>query len=66
MEGEESLIGFPSPWVDGVFRIQKSRWGTWSSYDKMENRILVSYSEAECISSTRHYLKYVQEKRFSK
>lgn len=48
-------------WVDGVFRLQEERWGTWVSYDKQGNKLISSLTEDICLSATRFYLKGKQE-----
>lgn len=48
-------------WIDDTFRIEKHRWGTWSSYDKEGNCIVTALEENLCRESTRFYLKGKQE-----
>jgi hypothetical protein len=48
-------------WIDDCFRVEKTRWGTWNSYDKEGKQIITSLREEVCISSTRFYLKGKQE-----
>lgn len=49
------------PWVDDMFRLEHNRWGTWSSFDKMENKLVMALTEELCIEATRFYLKGRQE-----
>lgn len=48
-------------WVDDTFRVEKSRWGTWSSFDKEGNQLVASLTEEICIDATRFYLKGKQD-----
>lgn len=48
-------------WIDDCFRIEKSRWNTWKSFNKNEEIILTSLTEETCINTTRFYLKEKQE-----
>lgn len=48
-------------WIDDSFRLEKSRWGTWSSLDKEGNHLVASLTEEICIAATRFYLKGKQE-----
>lgn len=53
-----------SPWIDGMFRVQETQWGTWTSFDREENKLVFSLTKELCIDATRFYLKGKQE-RFS-
>jgi hypothetical protein len=48
-------------WLDGCFRAEKKRWGTWSSYDKDGKELITSLTKEQCILATRFYLKGKQE-----
>jgi hypothetical protein len=48
-------------WIDGCFRVEEQRWGTWRSYDKDGNGIITSLLKEGCISATRWYLKSKQD-----
>lgn len=48
-------------WIDDCFRVEKKRWGTWTSYDKEEKELLTSLQKEGCINATRWYLKSKQE-----
>lgn len=48
-------------WIDNSFRVQKFRWGTWSSFDKDGKQLVSSLTEEVCIEATRFYLKGLQE-----
>lgn len=54
IHAEENLI-------DGVFRVEKKRWGTWTSYNAEGHSLVTSLSEELCIAATRFYLKGKQE-----
>lgn len=48
-------------WIDDTFRVEKKRFGTWSSYDKEGKGIITTLTEEHCINTTRWYLKSKQE-----
>lgn len=48
-------------WIDDCFRVEKKKWGTWSSYDREGKELVTSLTEEICILSTRSYLKMKQE-----
>jgi len=48
-------------WLDGCFRAEEKRWGTWSSYDKDGKELITSLTKEQCILATRFYLKGKQE-----
>ena len=48
-------------WIDDCFRVEKKKWGTWTSYDREGKELLTSLHEDLCISATRWYLKTKQE-----
>jgi hypothetical protein len=50
-----------SPWIDDRFRVEESRWGSWSSFDKMEEKLVTSLTKDLCIDATRFYLKGLQD-----
>lgn len=59
---QQNTEGTPdSPWIDGMFRLEQTRWGTWCSFDKMENKLVMSLTEELCTEATRFYLKGRQE-----
>lgn len=47
--------------IDDYFYVKKQAWGTWDSLDKDGNKIVTSYTEKNCIDSTRFYLKFLQD-----
>ena len=47
--------------IDGVFTVDKARWGTWRSYDAEGEVLVTSPTEESCINATRCYLKWQQE-----
>jgi len=48
-------------WIDDCFRVEKKKWGTWTSYDKEGKELLTSLQKELCVSATRWYLKSKQE-----
>lgn len=48
-------------WIDDAFRVEKTDWGTWRSFDKNEKSLITSLIEEDCIHATRFYLKGLQE-----
>ncbi len=48
-------------WIDECFRVQKKRFGTWTSYNKKNESIITSSEKEICIEATRWYLKGKQE-----
>lgn len=46
---------------DDAFNVEKTRWGTWKSFDKNGNSLVTSLSEEQCVRATRFYLKGKQE-----
>ena len=48
-------------WIDDAFRVEKTNWGTWRSFDKKEKSLITSLNEEDCIRATRFYLKGLQE-----
>jgi hypothetical protein len=54
-------LNLKDPWIDDAFRVEKCRWGTWVSFDKVENKLVTSPTEELCIEATRFYLKGKQE-----
>lgn len=57
----EQEIALNDPWIDGTFRVQENRWGTWSSFDKEENKLVMSLTKDMCIDATRFYMKGKQD-----
>ncbi len=47
--------------VDDCFKVEKSKWGTWSSVNDDDKKIVTSLTEQGCIEATRFYLKGLQE-----
>jgi dissimilatory sulfite reductase (desulfoviridin) alpha/beta subunit len=47
--------------IDGVFTVDKAKWGTWRSFDADGNELVTSSTEEACIKATRCYLKWKQE-----
>jgi hypothetical protein len=47
--------------IDGVFTVDKARWGTWRSYDAEGNGLVTSLTEESCVNATRFFLKGRQE-----
>lgn len=48
-------------WIDDVFRVEKTDWGTWRSFNKEEKSLITSLTQEVCIHATRFYLKGLQE-----
>ena len=48
-------------WIDDAFRVERMRWGTWTSFGKDGKGIVTALTEDQCISGTRFYLKGQQE-----
>lgn len=46
---------------DEAFWVKKQRWGTFVSVLKNDTQLITAISEELCISSTRWYLKGLQE-----
>jgi hypothetical protein len=46
---------------DDAFRVEKSSWGTWKSFDKDGKPLITALTEHVCIHSTRCYLKWLQD-----
>jgi hypothetical protein len=47
--------------IDGCFTVDKTRWGTWRSYDADGKEIITALTEEQCVFSTRWYMKALQE-----
>ena len=47
---------------DEAFYVEQSRWKTWNSYDKDGTPLVTSLTEETCVSATRQYLKWKQDK----
>lgn len=47
--------------IDNCFYVKENVWGTWGSHDSEGNNLVTSYNRDECISSTRYYLKFLQD-----
>lgn len=50
-----------SPWIDDQFRVAESPWGSWCSFDRVENKLVTSLTKELCVDATRFYLKGLQE-----
>lgn len=48
-------------YYDDCFNVEKSKWGTYRSYNKDGKMLVISSTEEGCVSATRFYLKGVQE-----
>ena len=58
---ETALVAESTALVDGVFTVDKARWGTFRSYDSEGKGLITSLSEEACVNATRFYLKAQQE-----
>ena len=47
--------------IDGAFTVDKTRWGTWRSYDADGKGLVTSLTEETCVYATRCYLKWRQD-----
>jgi hypothetical protein len=47
--------------IDDCFYVEQKKWGTWNSYDKDGNPLLISLTKEQCIAATRFYLKGRQD-----
>jgi hypothetical protein len=47
--------------VDGAFTVDKTRWGTWKSFDKGGKELITALTEEVCVNATRFYLKGLQD-----
>ena len=47
--------------IDGVFTVDRARWGTWRSFDRDGKEIITALTKEQCVSATRWYLKCLQE-----
>ena len=47
--------------IDDSFYVERSRWGTWRSFDANGKELITTLTEENCISATRFYLKGMQE-----
>ena len=48
-------------YYDDAFAIEKTRWGTFRSFDKEGKELITSLSEELCLQHTRFYLQGKQE-----
>lgn len=48
-------------WIDDTFYVEQSRWKTWRSFTKDGKSMITSLSREQCVTSTRWYLKCLQE-----
>ena len=46
---------------DDAFAIEKTRWGTYRSFDKEGKELITALHEDLCVAHTRFYLKGRQE-----
>ena len=58
---ETALVAESTALVDGVFTVDKARWGTFRSYDHEGKGLITSLTEEACVNATRFYLKAQQE-----
>jgi hypothetical protein len=56
-----TLVAEHTALIDGVFTIDKARWGTWRSYNAEGKGLVTSLTEQACTDATRFYLKGLQE-----
>lgn len=47
--------------IDGLFSIERTRWGTWRSTNEKGEGLVTSLTEELCLEATRFYLKGLQE-----
>ncbi len=47
-------------YYDDTFTIEKTKWGTYRSYDKEGKELITSLTEDLCLQATRWYLKTSQ------
>jgi hypothetical protein len=47
---------------ENAFYVEQKKWGTWDSYTPEGKCIITALTESDCVSSTRFYLKILQEK----
>lgn len=48
-------------WYDDAFRVEETRYKIWHSFDKTGKPLITSLHKENCISTTRFYLKGLQE-----
>jgi hypothetical protein len=48
-------------YYDDTFAIEKTRWGTYRSFDKEGKELITALHEDICLAHTRFYLKGKQE-----
>ena len=48
-------------YYDDAFAIEKTRWGTFRSFNKEGKELITSLSEELCLQHTRFYLQGTQE-----
>ncbi len=48
-------------YYDDTFAIEKTRWGTYRSFDKEGKELITALHEDICLAHTRFYLKGRQE-----
>ena len=58
---ETALVAESTALVDGVFTVDKARWGTFRSYDHEGKGLITSLTEEACVNATRFYLRAQQE-----
>lgn len=47
--------------IDDCFYVEERKYGLWGSTDKDNNGLITAFTEDQCISATRFYLKGRQE-----
>ena len=53
-----------APTIDDAFWVKRQRWGTFVSVNPDGKEIITALTEEICISSTRWFLKSLQENAF--
>ena len=48
-------------WIDDTFRVEKKKWGTWTTYLKDGKELVTGLERENTIRSTRWYLKCLQD-----
>lgn len=56
-----NLLTDTHPLIDGLFYIERQRWGTYVSYRRDGTPLITSLTEELCIEATRFWLKGSQE-----
>jgi len=56
-----TLVAETTALIDGIFTVDRARWGTYRSYDHEGKALVTSLTEESCTNATRFYLKGLQE-----